>query len=291
LRCASLLCEAGARVNARTQNGASPMLVAAQDGHLHVAMLLSSYGAERGPDYLDATGIVVRPSEAETLARDSGNRELHQWIAASYRYLPLHHVRVLTPQRAVELLRAGCSPHARPAPSRPEGSATPPEGSPGAVSPSALPPSEASSEAEACLSPAELARQHVDDPRVPAAKIILRAAEPWSPDTHHLWGARQRGHAVQLCLVGYQLADLLAAAAPQQAQQGAFVDVWLAYVMPLAVSWSSCQACARPQQELPKRSPPLKPSPAPRSVSPLSLPTPLGRAEEEVAAAFQGLAC
>ena len=142
------------------------MLVAAQDGHLHVAMLLSSYGAERGPDYLDATGIVVRPSEAETLARDSGNRELHQWIAASYRYLPLHHVRVLTPQRAVELLRAGCSPHARPAPSRPEGSATPPEGSPGAVSPSALPPSEASSEAEACLSPAELARQHVDDPRV-----------------------------------------------------------------------------------------------------------------------------
>ena len=263
------------------------MLVAAQDGHLHVAMLLSSYGAERGPDYLDATGIVVRPSEAETLARDSGNRELHQWIAASYRYLPLHHVRVLTPQRAVELLRAGCSPHARPAPSRPEGSATPPEDLPGAVSPSAVQPSEAA----ACLSPAELARQHVDDQRVPAAKIILRAAEPWSPDTHHLWGARQRGHAVQLCLVGYQLADLLAAAAPQQAQQGAFVDVWLAYVMPLAGSWSSCQACARPQQELPKRSPPLKPSPAPRSVSPLSLPTPLGRAEEEVAAAFQGLAC
>jgi len=37
--------------------------------------------------------------------------------------------------------------------------------------------------------------------------------------------------------------------------------------------------------------PPLKPSPAPRSVSPLSLPTPLGRAEKEVAAAFQGLAC
>ena len=91
---------------------------------------------------------------------------------------------------------------------------------------------------------------------------------------------------MQLYMIGYQLA-----AKTSGSQQGGFVDAWLDCVMPLAVSWSSCQACARPQQELPKRSPPLKPSPAPRSVSPLSLPTPLGRAEEEVAAAFQGLAC
>ena len=124
------------------------------------------------------TGVVVMPSEAERLARESGNKELHLWIKSSYRYsaargphlllptrptpssasspLPpaallqaLHHVRVLTPQRAIGLLRAGCSPHAA-----------------------------------MFQSPAELAREHEHDPRVPAAKIILRAAEPWSPDTH-----------------------------------------------------------------------------------------------------------
>ena len=91
LGCASLLCEAGAKINARTFNGASPMLVAAQEGRLLVAMLLSSYGAGRGPAYLDDTGILVRPARAEHLARDSGNQELLAWMRASYRYTALHH--------------------------------------------------------------------------------------------------------------------------------------------------------------------------------------------------------
>ena len=92
----------------------------------------------------------------------------------------LHHVRVLTPQRAIGLLRAGCSPHAHAVRAGPVAAWTEVRDWPeGAASPDAM-----------FQSPAELAREHEHDPRVPAAKIILRAAEPWSPDTHQLWGAR-----------------------------------------------------------------------------------------------------
>ena len=114
-----------------------------------MAMLLSSYGAARGPAYLDAPGMMITPSEAEKLhaaaiptahtplartntrasrpprrtrprpcscghsARDGGHLELLAWLEASRRYTALHHVRALTPRRAVDLLRAGCSPHAK----------------------------------------------------------------------------------------------------------------------------------------------------------------------------------
>ena len=45
--CVKMLCEAGAAVNARTEDLKSPMLACCQEGHLELAMLLSSYGAER----------------------------------------------------------------------------------------------------------------------------------------------------------------------------------------------------------------------------------------------------
>ena len=41
-------------------------------------------------------------------------------------------------------------------------------------------------------------REHA--PHAPAAKFILRAAEPWSIRTHDLWGAKQRARAVALAL-------------------------------------------------------------------------------------------
>ncbi len=66
----------------------------------------------------------------------------------------------------------------------------------------------------------------------PVSSVSLHTADPSS-------GARQREHAVQLYLIGYQLA-----AKTSGSQQGGFVDAWLDCVMPLAVSWSSCQACA-----------------------------------------------
>ena len=66
----------------------------------------------------------------------------------------------------------------------------------------------------------------------PVSSVSLHTADPSS-------GARQREHAVQLYLIGYQLA-----AKTSGSQQGGFVDAWLDCVMPLAGSWSSCQACA-----------------------------------------------
>eukprot|EP00966_Prymnesium_polylepis_P251196 5807935-Prymnesium_polylepis.1 len=162
-------------------------------------MLLSSYGADRSPAHSAGCGTIVMPSKAEVLARDSGNRELLLWLRESYAYATLHHVRVLTPHRAISLLRAGFSPHARSA----DGAAK---------------------------SPAELAREH---PRAPAAEFVLRAAEPWSPRTHYLWGANQRGRAVELCKLGYRLAHQLVGGG---GQQGAFLDVWIDRVLRQAIS-------------------------------------------------------
>jgi len=180
-------------------------------------MLLSSYGAGRSwhKDGAAAEGALAYGStgmslEAERLARDAGHTELPKWMRQSYRYSALHHVEVLTPHRAVALLRAGCSPHARPVPL-------------------------CGAEPGAEKSPAELAREHA--PHAPTAKIILRAAEPWSTRTHELWGHHQRRRAVELCKLGYQLASIVA---PDR--HGAFLDVWLDRVMPLAIFWSSCQA-------------------------------------------------
>ena len=58
----------------------------------------------------------------------------------------------------------------------------------------------------ATKSPAELASEHEHDPHAPAARLILRAAAPWSPGSHTLWGAEQRARAVLLCKLGYLLA-------------------------------------------------------------------------------------
>ena len=54
-----------------------------------------------------------RPCSCGHSARDGGHLELLAWLEASRRYTALHHVRALTPRRAVDLLRAGCSPHAK----------------------------------------------------------------------------------------------------------------------------------------------------------------------------------
>lgn len=216
-------------------------------------MLLSSYGAGRGAAYLDGHGIITIPSEAEHLARDSGNKQLLEWLQASYRYSALHHVRVLTPQRAIALLRSGCSPHARPVP---------------LVVTKSPPTLE--------KSPAEVAREHEHDPHAPAAKIILRAAEPWSIHTHSLWGANQRARAVELCKLGYLLA-----ARYGDFRQGAFIDVWLARVLPLDISWECCHGCSpsaapRGRPKAPARpsapaSPPIRPTKAPHSPPPFTL--------------------
>ena len=219
VRCACLLCEeAGAKVDARTSNDASPMLVCCQDGHLEVAQLLSSYGASRDPIFafcvpcgseVRADGPILRAlmglshraaiptsyspsSQAEKLAEKNGHTELLKWLRQSVEYPPLLHIEALTPQRTTALLRGGASPVER------HGGVT------AAELAAKLPPSE-------------------------AGRLILRAAAPWSPADHELWGAKARARASALLKLGYLIAD------GRELDRG-FVDVWIAGVLPLAVT-------------------------------------------------------
>eukprot|EP00966_Prymnesium_polylepis_P205624 4765135-Prymnesium_polylepis.1 len=64
-----------------------------------------------------------------------------------------------------------------------------------------------------------------------AAHLVLLAARPWSLATHALFPAEARARAITLLLLGHRLAR-----EPRyEGVAGAMVDVWLAYVMPLAV--------------------------------------------------------
>jgi hypothetical protein len=194
-RCAELLLEAHANPNLRTADKITPMLVSCHDGHLDIAMLLSSYGANR-----DSTTsfCMVDQSLAEQIARMRGHSELLSALKETSRYSPIQHVKMLSKRRATALLRSGaCSPIV---------------GAPTAV---------------------QIARECTESP---ASETILRAAAPWSPLTHELWGSRHRALAVQLCQIGYQLAY------SPRIDNTAFADSWIWHVMPMVLSWERLHA-------------------------------------------------
>jgi hypothetical protein len=140
-------------------------MVSCQGGHLTTSMLLSSFGASRPTTAFGGCLPRFASTWPDELAKRSGNTELVQWLRESANFTtPLQHIEVLTPARAVALLRSGSSPVA---------------GSPSA---------------------AERARKFPTDE---TAGLILRASAPWSPQTHRLWGARHRAFAVELLKIGY----------------------------------------------------------------------------------------
>ena len=191
--CVRILCEAGAVVDAQTAQGVNPMMVACQHGRHGVAMLLSSYGASRQPHRFE--GNLPTNWWARDLADDAGHEELVEWLDVSDDFTSLHHIEVLLPSRTLALLRAGaCSPVAgRPSPA---------------------------------LRATNYLRRHPHDD---AAKMIVRASEPWSPMSHSLWSEANRARVVELLKVGYQLRNKL--------EHGSVLDWWVAHVMPHAVAW------------------------------------------------------
>ena len=168
------------------------MMVACQHGHREIAMLLSSYGASRHPHRWD--GNLPSSWWARDLADDMGHDELVEWLDASYDFSPLHHIEVLLPARTHALLRAGASPVV------------------GLPSPA--------------LRAKNYLRRHPHDD---AAKMILRASEPWSCTTHSLWSDAHRARVRELLEIGYLLRTKLS--------DGSVLDWWIAHVMPHAVSW------------------------------------------------------
>ena len=174
IRCAMLLCDAGAIVDAQTAEGATPMMAACIHGHRQLAMLLSSYGASRRVARFE--GNLPTTWWARDLAEKGGHDELVTWLDASDDFTPLHHIEVLLPRRTLSLLRSG------------------------AASPVAGHPS-------AALRAKNFLTSH---PLDEAAKMIVCASEPWSPTTHNLWGAPQRTRVLQLLKIGYLLQAKLA---------------------------------------------------------------------------------
>ena len=193
--CTHILCEAGAHVNARAADGSTALLVACEAGHLGVAQCLASYMAVRDPLII---GCLPWSSTAEEAAKRRRDAQLLLWLEESATWTSqLQFVEALTEERATRLLRSGHE--------------SPIRGNP---------------------SPAKRAEQQRGFGA--AAQLILRAASPWSPLNHSLWGAPQRARAVALCRVGHLIAYHRLG---QRADGQAFIDCWIAHVMPRAITW------------------------------------------------------
>ena len=190
---AALLLTAGAAVD-RPVNLVTPLQIACSNDNLACVKVLSSHGASRsGADYRNAHAAAVR----------AGHADLSAWLTHSYYWSsPLHHLEIISACQARDLLRAGADVDDAVR----EGGPTP------------------RSLAQA-LSVAGNAT--AGSP----AQLVLRAAEPWSPECHDLFPAAARARAVGLLGLGV----LLSRQWRFHGVEGALMDVWLEGVIPSAV--------------------------------------------------------
>ena len=203
---AARLLDAGADVDRVSVFGTPPLYIATRRGHLECVRLCCAYNARRTFD--------IRRFEwpAEDVAAATGQAAVARWLERTRDWSTrLHHLELLTEAQARKELRTGADLHA----SALVGGPTPLK-----------------------IARALLARRDVDDatPGAAAARLVLRAARPWSPATHALCPAPARARAVELVRIGFLLsrAPRFAGAGPQ-----AVMDVWRAFVMPHAVErWS-----------------------------------------------------
>ena len=210
-----LLLEHGARVDVAEANGVTALAAACHQGDLECAQLLSSYGATR-------SFTSIGPNlNAEIACKELGHHEMCAWFAKSRGWHPLHHLEVLTADRARSLLRAGADPH------------QPPdaccgvlvEGSVLVENPAA--PAVAGG-ADGKMTPAERAAKM---PGGAASELVLRAARPWGRANHALYPDAARARAVELLCLGQQLSSQPRFAGEAQA----VVDLWIECVMPHVV--------------------------------------------------------
>ena len=255
--CAHLLLFHGARVDGRLGEAgrrATPLYVAAQEGHEDLVELLLRHGAEmcaRPSDrmrplhaaakagheqvvrlLLDAGAVVEAPMRGggtplqlavaygrlpvvrllcargalrshtalgslDETATALNHPDVVVYLRASGRWSPLAHLEALLPGEARELLRAGASLDS------------------GVPSPRCR---------------AQAAAERLPGSGTLPARLVLQAAEPWSPENHHLFPARARARARFLAKVGNVLAQRYAPLSPS-----GLGDVWVTAVMPLAV--------------------------------------------------------
>ena len=140
---------------------------------------------------------------AEPVAATAGHQNVADWLSESRDWVsPLHHLKVITASHARDLLRdaADIRLAAR------AGGPTP-------------------------LSLAQDLRTTNEASTDSAAYLVLRAAQQWSPETHHLFPRRARVWAVEVLRLGV----LLSHRPMFSGEAVSFSDAWKGHVMPHAV--------------------------------------------------------
>ena len=206
---AGVLIAAGAAVNHRLRGGLGPLHVACASGHLECAQLCSAHGARRTRVWLDAGSPT-----AEDFATHHGHGHVAEWLERSREWTTrLHHLEALTEAQARAELRAGAELHAA--------------ARVGGPTPLLL--------AIALLADADDVAGD-EWPGVSAARLVLRAAEPWSPANHELFPVAARARAVELVHIGFLLSRdaRFTSGGPQ-----AMMDTWRDCMMPHALHRST----------------------------------------------------
>ena len=192
---ADMLLEAGAHVDAHDEALFTPLFAACREGHLECAKLCSARGAGRA--------IWCGVLTAEQLAAIRLQRRVGDWLAHTREWSTrLHHLEVLTEAQARAELRAGADVRAAARPGGP--------------------------------TPLSIARDLLADadeatPGAAAARLVLRAAEPWSPTNHDLFPSAARARAVELLRVGFLLSR--DSERYEGAASGGLMDVWRGRIM------------------------------------------------------------
>ena len=203
--CARAVLAEGASVDARSNGGLTAMQNAAARGHLSCVQLLSAHSADRGGN------------APQRYAAHFGHHHIVTWLQRSQFWTtPLHHADIIDRKTAYDLLRGGASISVR---AREVMAPSPLD-----VAREVLGRGEVGGRIEVAKA-APLASLDT------AAALIVRAAAPWSPETHPLFPEVVRGRAYELLKLGY----LLSRQSRFSSEAGSLVDAWRTFVMPHAL--------------------------------------------------------
>ena len=157
----AILLTANADVNQPSHNDI-PIALACERGHLGVVQLLSSYGARRTFPSHDT---------AEHMATAAGHHDIANWLRSTPHWTPIDHLEVLTPERALALLRDGADIDA-------------------VAEPGGLTPLDRAK--QLCSTGAADAGS--------AAHVVLEWGAPWSRQTHRFYPPAVRARVVEVLL-------------------------------------------------------------------------------------------
>ncbi|EOD41778.1 hypothetical protein EMIHUDRAFT_194293 [Emiliania huxleyi CCMP1516] len=206
--CVWLLVEAGADVDAAAFCGEDEEDEDEEDDYVDQGDVPLEAAVENGlligAQVLRAMGATI-PSYWPPLAdlsrdEEPGAYDVFEFVHRSADWSPLHFLKWLPTWRTLELLRGDADVH-----ERVTGVGTPLEVA------------------------QQLSAKHA------SAALVIQAASPWSPQTHHLWSKVARKHAVGVLLIGHLFAESAFALRDVQAIK----DLWPIFVMPHAMSRAS----------------------------------------------------